>query len=225
MKQEEAVYHRIHSCWILVQTWCTLRFSDHRGISPREVKVDASGLAAVLRRSKTIGTDKSVVSRPLVLDSSCFVKERIWLVTGWKVLQEAASFERDFMLPAPSVNLRCCRRAELKYDQGYALQNRVLRELKVAGLKMFQHPITNFWTPHSGPAYLPTATQVLAFPKEERDFLGGGQLAERSSTCNARLQERSGQEVPVVLRKKTRHCPSTTFCKRKGSQNQKGTST
>ena len=88
MKQEEAVYHRIHSWRILVQTWCTLRFSHYRGISPQEVKVDALGLAAVLRRSKTIGTDKSIVSRPLVFDSSCFVKERLWLVTGWKVLHK-----------------------------------------------------------------------------------------------------------------------------------------
>ena len=42
MKQKEAVYHRIYSWWILVQTWCTLHFSDHRGISPQEVTVDAS---------------------------------------------------------------------------------------------------------------------------------------------------------------------------------------
>ena len=98
--------------------------SDHRGISPQELNVDASGLAALLRRSKTIGSDKSIVSRPLELDGSCFVKERIWLLTGWRVVHEAASFERDYLLPAPSVNLRCCRRAELKYDQGYALQHR-----------------------------------------------------------------------------------------------------
>ena len=63
MKVDEAVYHRVYSWWILVQTWCTLRFSDHRGASPQEVKVDASGLVAILRRSKTIGTDKSIVSR------------------------------------------------------------------------------------------------------------------------------------------------------------------
>ena len=102
------------------------------------------------------------------------MKERLWLVTGWKVLQEAAAFERDFLLPAPSLNLRGCRRTELKYDQGYALQNRVLRELKTAGTRLFQHPVTNFWTLHSGRAYLPTATHVFfSFPKEERDFLGG----------------------------------------------------
>ena len=88
-------------------------------------------------------------------------------------LHQAASFERDYLLPAPSVNLRGCRRAELKYDQGYTLQNRVLREFQIANSKMFQRPVTNFWTPHSGRTYMPTATQVLAFPKEERDFLGG----------------------------------------------------
>ena len=167
-KEDEAVHHRIFSWWILVRTWCTLRFSDHRSVSPQEVQAGATGLVTILRRSKTIGSDKSNVSRPLVLDGSCFVKERHWLVTGWRVLQEAASFERDHLSPAPSVNLRGCRRAELKNDQGYAL----LRELKLAISKMFQHPVTNFWIPYSGRAYMPTATQALVFPKEERDFLG-----------------------------------------------------
>ena len=30
MREEEAVYHRIYSWWVLVQTWCPLRFGDHR---------------------------------------------------------------------------------------------------------------------------------------------------------------------------------------------------
>ena len=28
-----SVYHRIHAWWILVQSWGTLRFDDHRGSS------------------------------------------------------------------------------------------------------------------------------------------------------------------------------------------------
>ena len=59
MDPRASVYSRIYAWWVLVQTWCTLRFSDHRGISPQEVKMDSSGFAAVLRRSKTIGADNS----------------------------------------------------------------------------------------------------------------------------------------------------------------------
>ena len=127
----------------------------------------------MLRRSKTIGADKSVVSRPLVLDAACYVSRKDWLTAGWRTLQEAATSDRDYLLPAPSANLRGCKRAELKYDQGFAMQNRVLMGLEVNGAKLFSHSVTNFWTPQSSRAYLPSATQVLSFPKEDRDYLGG----------------------------------------------------
>ena len=41
-----------------------------------------------------------------------------------------ATFDRDYLLPAPSANLRGCKRAELEYDQGFAMQNRVLARLQ-----------------------------------------------------------------------------------------------
>ena len=101
---------RIYAWWVLVQTWCTLRFSDHRGISPQEVKMDSSGFAAVLRRSKTIGADKPIVSRP---HKACWVSKSDWLMTGWRILQEAAGFERDYLLPVPTASFRGCKRIEL----------------------------------------------------------------------------------------------------------------
>ena len=139
-------------------------------------------------------------------------------VTVGKCSRRPQLSKRDFLLPAPSLN---------NYDQGYALQNRVLRELKTAGTRLFQHPVTNFWTPHSGRAYLPTATQVLAFPERgarlPRRLARSGERplrqdssSERSSTCNARLHERTGQGALIVLRKKKRHCLSTISFKRKG---------
>ena len=48
LDSSNAVYSRIYSWWILVQTWCTLRFSDHRGISPRDVKVRTVGSAETI---------------------------------------------------------------------------------------------------------------------------------------------------------------------------------
>ena len=173
MDPRASVYSRIYAWWVLIQRWCTLRFSDHRGISPQEVKIDSSGFAAVLRRSKTIGADKPIVSRPLVLDKACWVSKSDWLMTGWRILQEAAGFERDYLLPVPTASFRGCKRIELKYEQGYAIQSKVLQELEVSGEKLFSHQITNFWTPHSCRAYVPSATQVLNFSKEDRDFLGG----------------------------------------------------
>ena len=41
-----------------------------------------------------------------------------------------------------------------------------------------------FWTPHSGRSFLPSCTQALGFPKEERDFLGG--WSPQGSDTNSR---------------------------------------
>ena len=54
--------------WLLIQNWATLRLSDHRGIDPASVRIDATGFSALLTRSKRIGEDKAIVSRPHVID-------------------------------------------------------------------------------------------------------------------------------------------------------------
>ena len=93
------LYFRIYSWWILVQSWATLRFDDHRGINPKHVKVTSSSFTALLNRSKTIGDGKSIHSRPLVIDSACYLHSKEWMQTGWGLLSDSANFERDFLLP------------------------------------------------------------------------------------------------------------------------------
>ena len=66
-------YFRLYGWWILLQNWCTLRFGDHRGILPSEIRVDSTGLFATLSRSKTIGPDKATQARAIMLDSSCWI--------------------------------------------------------------------------------------------------------------------------------------------------------
>ena len=39
--------------------------------------------------------------------------------------------------------------------------------------RLFQHPTTKHWTPHSGRCFMPSATAVLKYEKSERDFFGG----------------------------------------------------
>ena len=57
VREEALFYHRVYSWWILLQCWGTLRFSDHRGLSPDEhFLVEGNVLTARLTRSKTIGT-------------------------------------------------------------------------------------------------------------------------------------------------------------------------
>ena len=122
----ELPYIRLHSWRTLLQNWATLRFDDHRGIEFASVRVSQLRLQARLTRSKTTGSDKTVLGRPVVVDSICFVSEPRWLEAGWKVMKQIADFERDYLVPAPSRNFRGARRMELRCDAGFAIQNRVL---------------------------------------------------------------------------------------------------
>ena len=88
-------YVRLYGWWLLVQNWCTLRFSDHRGVHPSDVQFSAAGLTAVLTRSKTVGVDEAVQSRAIVLDSSRYISEPTWLATGWQLFHSLADFPRD----------------------------------------------------------------------------------------------------------------------------------
>ena len=156
-----------------LQNWATLRFSDHRGILPESISWVPSGFAAVLSQSKTLGSDKNVLSRPLRVDNSCFVGESSWMKTGLQLLRDLATFSRDFLFPAPEKNFSGKRRMELKYEIGYAVQNRVMSLLKLNHIIIFPVPVTSFRTPHSGRSFLPSCCAALDFSKEERDYLGG----------------------------------------------------
>ena len=96
---------------------------------------------------------------------------------GWQIRCELAPFKRDYLLPAPAGAYDSCLRTELRYALGYAIQNRLLARLvddKCATVLTAE--ATMFWTPHSGRSFLPSCTQALGFPKDERDFLSGWSL-------------------------------------------------
>ena len=86
MKPDHTAYLRIYALWMLVQCWCSLRFSDHRGIRPSFVSIMGSSLTAQLTWSKTLGHDKPVRSRPLVVDLCCHLAEPLWMTTGWTLV-------------------------------------------------------------------------------------------------------------------------------------------
>ena len=83
--ETKPAYMRMYAWWVLLQNWCTLRFSDHRGISPRTVQEGAGFWSMLLERPKTIGRDKNVQMRPLYLDAACFFQYprlvRVWVET------------------------------------------------------------------------------------------------------------------------------------------------
>ena len=50
------IFLKVMSWWLLVQSWETLRFDDHRGLFSRDFKVSETGLLAKLSRSKGFRT-------------------------------------------------------------------------------------------------------------------------------------------------------------------------
>ena len=166
-------YFRIFAWWVLIQNWATLRFSDHRGLSPDDISFHGLNFSARLTRSKTLGCDKAISSRMVVVDACCFLYDQSWLKVGWELLKQLANFERDYLMPSPSSNYFGCRHQELKYDTAYALLSRVLLSLSQSDESLLPRLLSNFWTPHSGRAFLPSAATVIGFSKEDRDYLGG----------------------------------------------------
>ena len=174
---------RMYAWWVLLQNWCTLRFSDHRGISPRTIQEGAGFWSMLLERSKTIGRDKNVQMRPLYLDAACFFQYPGWFGSGWKLLSQLAPQDRDFLLPGPTPGLQGCTKVELRYDMGFAIQGRLLAQLSDTSQQhLIPHPAVHFWTPHSSRTFMPSATSALGFPKSDRDYLGGW-AAENSDRC------------------------------------------
>ena len=68
-------YLRTLGWWILLQSWEALRFSDHRGLVPKQITVNDSALTALLPHPKTLGTDQAIGSRPVVVHPVCFIRK------------------------------------------------------------------------------------------------------------------------------------------------------
>ena len=119
--------------------------------------------------------------RLVAINRGAFFQNASWMVTGWQLLNEHAAFERDYLLASPSDGFRGCRRQELKYVVGSAVQFRLLSSLKLNGKQLFSQRVAQHWTPHSGRNFLPSATAALGYQKTDRDILGGwsGRASDR----------------------------------------------
>ena len=114
VSQSAAPYLRLFSWWICLQHWRTLR-------SPSSIALQGIGFSAVLSPSRTLGRDKQVQSRPVVVHGLAFLTVPDWLRVGWELLKVLADFPRDYLLPPPSSFLKGCLRSELQYDAGSAI--------------------------------------------------------------------------------------------------------
>ena len=169
-----------------------------------------NALTARLVHSKTIGCDKTLSHRFVVISERCYIRKREWLSCGWRLLSTKADF-------LPSGNLKGCLHRELRCDTAYALQRRVMDVLTLGQEKLFTHGVGHFSTPHSGRHFLPSAAAALNVEKSDCDMLGGWMAQEsdrynriaKSKTWSRRL---SGTE-PTAIRslKQMRWTSSLSF--------------
>ena len=118
-----------------------------------------------LSRSMTLLSDKKVGSQfcgcaLLVLRHGSFVdvdRDR------WRVIHEITC--------SGSSGLAGCPHAELRYDTGFAIINRLLCSISLGGFEVFSLSVAHFWTTHSGRAFMPSSTAVFGLCKTERDVL------------------------------------------------------
>ena len=166
---------RMYAWWVLLQSWCTLRFSDHRGISPRTVQEGAGFWSMFLERSKTIGRDKNVQMRPLYLDAACFFQHPD-LVRVWVETPQSACASGPRLLSTGS-NARTAR----LHKGGDALRRGVchLRQTSCATLRLHAaapHPgiLPSTSGSRTRPELsCPSSSSAMGFPKSDRDYLGG----------------------------------------------------
>ena len=140
-------YLRIIGKWVLLQNWGNPRI---------RITVDDTGSTGVLSRSKTLGSDRTVGSRPVFVRAACL-----------------ANFDRDHLLPVPTSSLPGCLQVELLYAAGFALLIRLLCALQFAESNRLVPQVAHFWTPHSSRSFMPSCAAALGFEKSKRDSLGG----------------------------------------------------
>ena len=100
MDVQAAPYVRVFSWWLSLQNWCTMHFSDHRGIVPKSRVVTGSVLTARLTRSKlSVRISLSVRGFWLSMPTVSWCTQRGCRLAGLSQSQQLAPFGRDCLFP------------------------------------------------------------------------------------------------------------------------------
>ena len=193
----EPVFIRLYAWFFLVQTWCSLRFDDHRGLEPGLLRNSETSLTGVLTRSKTHVPEKKIQKKPAFLDKSCWFAVKNWCDVGFNLLQELAPYERDYLLPSPGPNYGEIREGEMSYDAGLATTSSLHRGLVAEGQPLLPPALCVYWTPHSPRSFMATCSAALGVAKAEQNVLG--RWAQNQSATYVRLQRTLVQKLQLLV--------------------------
>ena len=111
-----------HLCWwILAQCWGTLRFSDHRGLRPADVSLDAEGFVAKADAVKDYRQRQRSVDEVGGDLQRCFCPKLE--LDGYRLGKSCSKkqpLKETICCLSPTDGFRGCRRKELKYVIGSA---------------------------------------------------------------------------------------------------------
>ena len=174
MDADVAVCYRCHAWWHLLAVWASLRFDDHRGLSPSAVEITARGLEAVLERTKTTGPGKRIAALPLVVGHGAFLRQPEWLLTGWRLWQEVAPFVRDYFLVKPAPGLNAAVPVELSYEQASRMSRAVLAGLprQEDVMPALGEAVVGLFTQHSARCWLASMAALLEVSEADLSYLG-----------------------------------------------------
>ena len=108
----------------MIQSWGALL--DHCGLHSNDIKIVGGTFPASLTRSQTIGADRHLVSRPIVIYVCCTLTDAKVGYCRMESAHGAGTFPRDYLLPSPATSHVGCRKLELRQDTAHLMQNRAL---------------------------------------------------------------------------------------------------
>ena len=212
----EQVYPRMFAWWTLLTIFATLRFDDHRGLSPTSLTLTSAALTGVV--VKTPGAGKARQTMPLYISAGASITGNGWLRVGLK-LWEAHTSVRDFFLLLPSPALDGVVVAESRYTDAVAMSRAVLNRLKTSdGEPLFVDPqLVTIWSEHSERATLPSwCACIPKFPSDWVDVLGRwgatrGEAYVRTHKKRVAIMQAAAVEVVRSGSSWTRFDEETTF--------------
>ncbi len=151
--------------WFLISSWASLRYDDHRGMSPSGVTEAQDGLDFLLDRTKTTGEDKPVKTRKCVVSGGAWIQEPHWLAVGWELWKEHAPMPRDYFLTQTRPDGTAAYRS-MTYVEYAGRSRGIIADLKDADGVSLGPDLAPFWRPHSWRSFVPSMATALGAPAD-----------------------------------------------------------
>ena len=187
-----SLFARVISWVILLQHWMALRADDVQWLDPGRMTLTASGLAGVLRRTKTTGPGRRAREVPVYVCREVSLSGNDWLQAGFNLFHRQEVFwERTYFIPFPSADWSAGVKKHLSPEMLNVCIKKVLSELrtpvrgertwKKGEVDLIAQELLPFWSGHSARHWLPSWAANLGVSKQDRDFLGRWQAGAHES--------------------------------------------